>query len=93
MKAGSRFTVSVSFTQALTRSRVKVQFRSNNAGAKGAVKAYRNLASKLVTGRKASLSVKIPKAGVYRLRVSYFNGVKTAFVTAVKITVTPKPAR
>jgi virginiamycin B lyase len=91
VRAGARFAVTVRFTHALTKSRVRVQYRSHNVRAKGAIRRYRGLATKLVTGTSAALPVKIGRAGVYRLRISFVNADTTTFVKAVKVTVKPNP--
>ncbi|MGE0027956.1 MAG: hypothetical protein AB7U07_12715 [Thermoleophilia bacterium] len=89
--AGKRFTVSTTFTSALTKSRVRVQFRSVNTRSKGAVKTFTTLASKVVTGRKASLSVKIAKPGAYFLRVTFVGPTGTTVNgKSVRVSVKPK---
>jgi virginiamycin B lyase len=92
VRAGAKFTVSVKFTQALNKSRVRVQYKHNKRG-KGKINSYKTLGSKVVTGLKAGLSVKIGKPGVYLLRVGFANAGKQSYIKAVKVTVTPKPKR
>jgi virginiamycin B lyase len=89
--AGKLFTVSVKFNKAVTKSRVRVQYRNANTKFKGAIKTFKTLKSKLVTGTKTGIPVKINKPGVYMLRVTYKNGAKTVNTKAVKLTVRPKP--
>ena len=88
--AGKAFTVKVTFNKAVTKSRVRVQIKSVNTKAKGAIKAFKTISTKLVTGKKASLSVKIAKPGTFLMRITFVNGTKTVNVKAVKVTVKRK---
>ena len=88
--AGKLFTVNVKFNKAVTKSQVRVQIRNANTKFKGAIKKFKTIKSKLVTGTKAGIPVKIAKPGVYMLRVTYKNGTKTVNIKAVKVTVQAK---
>ncbi len=85
--AGKLFTVKANFNKALTRSRVRVQIKNVNTKPRTAIKRFTTIGSKLVTGKKASLAVKIAKPGAYLLRITFQNGTKTVAVKAVKVTV------
>ena len=85
--AGKVFTVNVSFNKAVTKSRVSVQIKSVNTKRKGAIKSFKTISTKLVTGRKAALKAKIAKPGLFLMRITYKNGTKTVNVKAVKVTV------
>jgi hypothetical protein len=91
--AGKLFTVKVTFNKALTKSRVRVQIKSVNTKRRGAIKTFKTIGSKLVTGKKASLAVKIGKPGAYFLRITFVNGAKTVNVKPVKVTVRPRLVR
>ena len=87
MFAGKAFTVNVSFNKAVTKSRVRVQIKSVNTKATGAIKAFKTISTKLVTGKKAALTVKIAKPGAFLMRITFENGTKTVTLKAVKVTV------
>ena len=91
--AGKLFTVKVKFNKAVTKSQVRVQIRNANTKLKGAIKKFKTIKSKLVTGTQGSIPVKIAKPGLYKLRLSYKNGPKSVNTNAVKLTVKPKPRR
>ena len=91
--AGKVFTVNVSFNKAVTKSRVRVQIKSVNTKRTGAIKSFQTISTKLVTGKKAALKVKIAKPGAFLMRITAKNGTKTLTLKAVKITVKPKPIR
>ena len=83
--AGKKFTVSVKFNKPVSKSKVKVQYKSK--AKKGPIKKYKTLGSKVVTGTKARLSVKIGKPGKYILRVTFTNAGKTNVLAAKPLTV------
>ena len=83
--AGKKFTVSVKFNKPLSKSKVKVQYKSKAKN--GPVKKYKTIGSKVVTGTKARLSVKIGKPGKYLLRVTFANAGKTNVLAAKPLTV------
>jgi virginiamycin B lyase len=87
--AGARFAVSVRFTNPLSRSRVRVQCKTIKTRGPGAIKKYKDVASRLVTGTSATLLVKIGKPGVYRLRVGFADVGRTTFVQAITVNVKP----
>ena len=64
---------------------MKVQYKSKAKN--GPVKKYKTIGSKLVTGTKARLSVKIGKPGKYLLRVTFANAGKTNVLAAKPLTV------
>ena len=85
--AGKAFTVNVTFNKAVTKSRVRVQIKSVNTKAKGAIKTFKTISTKLVTGKKAALTVKIAKPGTFLMRITFVNGTKTVNTTATRVTV------
>jgi virginiamycin B lyase len=89
--AGKLFKVTVKFNKAVTRSQVRVQIRHANTKPKRAIKKFKTIKSKLVTGARAGIPVKIAKPGKYLLRVTYRNGPRTVNTKAIKLTVKPKP--
>jgi hypothetical protein len=91
--AGKAFNVTVKFNRAVTKSQVRVQIRHANTKPKRAIKKFKTIKSRLVTGTRASIPVKIAKPGKYMLRVTYRNGPATVNTKAIKLTVKPKPAR
>jgi virginiamycin B lyase len=88
--AGKLFTVKVTFNKPVTKVQVRVQIRNSNTKLKGAFKKFKTIKSKLVTGTKAGIPVKIAKPGVYKLRLSYKNGPRSVNTNAVKVKVLPK---
>ena len=46
MFAGKAFTVNVSFNKAVTKSKVRVQIKSANTKARGAIKAFKTISTK-----------------------------------------------
>ncbi|MGD9695172.1 MAG: hypothetical protein AB7V42_05870 [Thermoleophilia bacterium] len=82
------FAITVTFNTAVTKNRVKVEYRSANIKKKGAIKKYRVLSNRLITGTRSVIKVKFPKVGVYSLRVSYTaaNG-KAKVIKTQKVTV------
>ena len=88
--ARKAFAVKVTFNKAVTKSRVRVQIKSVNTKARGAIKVFKTVSTKLVTGKKATLKVKIAKPGKYRLRITFVNGTRTVNAKAVKVTVKKK---
>jgi ligand-binding sensor domain-containing protein len=89
--AGKLFNVTVKFNKAVTKSQVRVQIRHSNIKPKRAIKKFKTIKSRLVTGTRASIPVKIAKPGKYLLRVTYRNGPATVNTKAIKLTVKPKP--
>ena len=90
VRKGAKFTVAVAFTGAVTKSRVKVQIKSVAKGP-GAIKKFKVIGNKLVTGTKASLKVRIARPGRYLLRVTYVNPAgKVVTIRTAKIQVRAK---
>ena len=85
--AGKAFTVKVTFNKAVTKSRVRVRSRASTPRARGAIKTFKTISTKLVTGKKASLPVKIAKPGTFLMRITFQNGTKTVNTTATRMTV------